>query len=240
MSDHIRILAIVPAFNEEQSILTVVSEIRNADSRIDVLVVNDKSTDSTESVLLENGINHLSLPLNLGIGGAVQSGFKFAKKYDYDYAIQIDGDGQHPAEQIDLLLNPIVNDQADFVVGSRYINGDQIVSSIARRWGGGLISFLLWFFTRTKVSDPTSGFRVYNKKAIAYLSDSYPQEYPEPISALELLEHGFRYKEVPVKMRHRQFGKSSITGLRTVFYMIKVMFAILIAKLRRGGYICQT
>lgn len=234
-----KILAIVPAFNEEKSILAVVKDIRNADDRIDVLVVNDKSTDRTEHILRENNIPHLELPVNLGIGGAVQSGFLYAKMHGYDIALQVDGDGQHPAEQIKQLLQPILDNQADFVIGSRYLEGTQIVSSLARRIGGGLLAWLIWALTGKKVSDPTSGFRAYNQRAISVLCNYYPQEYPEPISVLELLDAGFRLCEISVRMRERAHGRSSITGINTFFYMLKVMFAIAVAKLR-GGAECQT
>ena len=127
------------------------------------------------------------------------------------------------------------------MIGSRYQQGSQIVSSRVRRWGGGLLSTLIYLLTRTHVSDPTSGFRAYNRKAINYLCQFYPQEYPEPISVLELLDNGFKLVEISVTMKEREFGKSSITGINTLFYIvIKVMFAIIIAKLRRGGYLCQT
>jgi glycosyltransferase involved in cell wall biosynthesis len=235
----LKILAIIPAFNEEKSILIVVNSIKKSNQNIDILVVNDKSLDATEKILIENSINHLSLPINLGIGGAVQSGFLYAQQFKYDVAVQVDGDGQHPAAEIQNLLNPIIKNGVDFVIGSRYQNSDQIVSSRARKWGGGLLSFLIFLLTRKHISDPTSGFRAYNRRTINYLCSYYPQEYPEPISVLELLDNGFNFSEVPVLMKEREFGTSSITGINTLFYMIKVMFAIVIAKLRRGGYLCQ-
>ena len=235
----LKILVIIPAFNEEKSVEQVVADIKNANENIDVLVVNDKSTDDTENTLYRRGINHLSLPINLGIGGAVQAGFLYAEKYKYDIALQVDGDGQHPEDQIPNIIRPIIEQGVDFVIGSRYQNGSQIVSSHFRRWGGGLLSTLIYLLTRMHVTDPTSGFRAYSRKAINYLCRYYPQEYPEPISVVELIDNGFKFVEIPVSMKKREFGKSSITGVNTLFYMIKVMFAILIAKLRRGGFSCQ-
>ena len=230
-----RILVIVPAFNEEKSVVSVAKAARDAYDHVDVLVVNDKSTDETEDLLRKNDIHYLSLPINLGIGGAVQSGFIFAERNNYDIAVQVDGDGQHPPEQIPLLIEPILKDGVDFVIGSRYLQKSQIVSSLARRFGGGMLATFIWLNTRKKVTDPTSGFRAYNQRAIKFLSRNYPQEYPEPISVIELLDCGFKLVEIPVKMKEREFGQSSITGANTFFYMLKVMFAIIIAKLRRGG-----
>lgn len=233
--DSFKILIIIPAFNEEKSVVAVAKAARDAYENVDVLVVNDKSTDRTERVLQEHDIDHLSLPTNLGIGGAVQSGFIFAERNNYDIAVQVDGDGQHPPEQIPLLVTPILQDGVDFVIGSRYLQKSQIVSSFARRLGGGMLATFIWMNTGKKVTDPTSGFRAYNQRAIKFLSRNYPQEYPEPISVIELLDCGFKLVEIPVKMKERQFGQSSITGANTFFYMLKVMFAIIIAKLRRGG-----
>lgn len=215
--------------------VAVAKAAMEAYENVDVLVVNDKSTDETERVLWENNISHLSLPINLGIGGAVQSGFLFAERNNYDIAVQVDGDGQHPPEQIPLLIEPILKDGVDFVIGSRYLQKSQIVSSLARRFGGGMLATFIWMNTGKKVTDPTSGFRAYNQRTIKFLSRNYPQEYPEPISVIELLDCGFKHKEIPVRMKERQFGQSSITGANTFFYMLKVMFAIIIAKLRRGG-----
>ncbi len=230
-----RILVIIPAFNEEKSVVSVAKAAGDAYDNVDVLVVNDKSTDETEDLLRKNDIHYLSLPINLGIGGAVQSGFIFAERNNYDIAVQVDGDGQHPPEQIPLLVEPILKDNVDFVIGSRYLQKNQIVSSLARRFGGGMLATFIWMNTGKKVTDPTSGFRAYNQRAVKFLSRNYPQEYPEPISVIELLDCGFNLVEIPVNMKEREFGQSSITGANTFFYMLKVMFAIIIAKLRRGG-----
>jgi len=228
-----RVLAVVPAYNEEKSILKVVQRTRRAVKGVDVLVIDDQSTDRTRMLLIEQQIDHISLPLNLGIGGAVQTGFLMAHQDGYDVVVQVDGDGQHPPEQIPLLLAAMSEHGADAVIGSRYLQENQIVSTRARRYGGGLLGLLIRLTTGKTITDPTSGFRAYNARAVAFLCDSYPQEYPEPISAIELLLNGFQVVETPVRMEERQHGTSSITGWNTVFYMIKVMFAILVVRLRR-------
>ena len=225
---------IIPAYNEEQLIVSVAEQAKSSYPNLDALVINDKSTDRTEQVLREHRVNHISLPTNLGIGGAVQTGFMYARDYDYDIAIQVDGDGQHPPEQIPTLIDTLLQKQVDFVIGSRYLHRQQIVSTWTRRIGGGVLSGSIFLLTRKRVTDPTSGFRAYTRKTFEYLSRSYPQEYPEPISVIELLESDFTMVEVPVEMKERQYGRSSITGLKTMFYMIKVIFAIFNAKIRRG------
>jgi glycosyltransferase involved in cell wall biosynthesis len=228
-----RILVIIPAFNEERSIATVARAALSAHEGVEVLVVDDCSTDGTAAILRSGRINHVTLPVNLGIGGAVQTGFLYAWEQGHDIAIQVDGDGQHPPEQIPLLLRGMEEKGWDVVIGSRYAQSSQIVSTWARRIGGGLLGTLIRLSTGQRVTDPTSGFRAYNRRALDYLRRYYPQEYPEPISAIELLMNGYKLGEVPIVMQERQHGMSSITGLNTLFYMIKVMFAIVIVRIRR-------
>jgi hypothetical protein len=226
-------LVVIPAFNEEKTITDVARAAGKAHNNIDVLVINDDSTDNTKTVLKVNGIEHIDLPLNLGIGGAVQTGFLYALEHDYDIAIQVDGDGQHPPEQIPALIESLSNGGVDFVVGSRYLKNNQIVSTWARRIGGGVLAAMIYLSTGKKITDPTSGFRAFNRRALEFLCQYYPQEYPEPISNIELLENGFNLVEIPVIMKTRKFGNSSITGPNILFYMIKVIFSIIIVKLRR-------
>ncbi len=228
-----RILVIIPAFNEEKSIASVAHAAAAAHPGIEVLVVNDCSTDTTAAILREEGINHVSLPVNLGIGGAVQTGFLYAWENGHDVAVQVDGDGQHPPQQIGLLLDAMSRNGWDAVIGSRYARGNQIVSSLARRIGGGVLGAIIRLGTGQWVSDPTSGFRAYNRRALEYLRRNYPQEYPEPICAIELLMNGYKLGEVPIVMQERQHGQSSIQGLNTLLYMIKVIFAIIIVRIRR-------
>jgi len=233
MNHNLKTLIISPAFNEADSIVRVAKEIQTIYPQVDIIVINDKSTDRTEKVLLEHHIDHISLPVNLGIGGAVQTGLLYARKKEYDLAVQVDGDGQHPAEQIGDLIAPLVNEDFDFVIGSRYLGKTQMVSSYYRVMGGYVLSRLIFLLTGKQVKDPTSGFRAFNKRTIAFLADNYPQDYPEPISVFELIDHQFKCKEVPVSMQAREHGRSSIMGLTTFFYMIKVMFTILIIKIRK-------
>jgi len=228
-----RTLVVVPAYNEEKSILDVVHRIRKTQPGIDVLVINDHSTDGTEHILLQHRINHVSLPVNLGIGGAVQTGFLFARDHDYDVVVQVDGDGQHPPEQITELTTMLTKCELDVVIGSRYLAGSRIVSSHARRLGGAVLGTLIFIATGKRVTDPTSGFRAYSRRVLDYLCWLYPQEYPEPISVMELILQGYRIEEVPIIMEERRFGRSSITGLNVFFYMLKVMFSIIIVRIRR-------
>jgi glycosyltransferase involved in cell wall biosynthesis len=233
MNEQLKTLVISPAYNEEKSIVQVVADIQYAFPHVDVLVINDKSVDRTEKILQEQHINHISLPVNLGIGGAVQTGLLYARQKEYDLAVQVDGDGQHPVEQIGLLIKPLVEENYDFVIGSRYLGKAQVVSSFYRAMGGYVLSWLIYLLTGKHVKDPTSGFRAYNKRTIAFLAVNYPQDYPEPISLFELIDHHFKCKEIPVTMQPREHGRSSIVGLSTFFYMIKVMFTILIIKIRK-------
>lgn len=230
---NIRVLVIIPAYNEQKSILDVTQRALKAYPDVDVLVINDYSTDGTESILQQHNINHLSLSVNLGIGGAVQTGFHYARAHGYDITIQVDGDGQHPPEQIPELIKAMLSDDLDVVIGSRYMAGNQIVSSRARRFGGGLLGSMIYVATGKHIADPTSGFRAYSHRTLDYLCLYYPQEYPEPISAIELLLQGYKLAEVPIVMKERQYGSSSITGWNTFFYMLKVMFAIIIVRIRR-------
>lgn len=228
-----RILIVIPAYNEEKSVAAVAREALASAPGVEVLVVDDCSTDRTAAILAAEGINHVSLPVNLGIGGAVQTGFLYAWEKGHDIVMQVDGDGQHPPAQIPQLLQAIREEGLDAVIGSRYAAGSQIVSSWARRLGGGLLGALIRLATGQRVTDPTSGFRAYNRHALEYLRRHYPQEYPEPIIAIDLLRNGFRLGEVPILMKEREHGASSITGLDTLLYMIKVIFAIIIVKIRR-------
>ena len=228
-----RVLVVIPAYNEEKSIAAVAHEVLRVAPDAELLVVDDCSTDRTPAILAAEGINHLSLPVNLGIGGAVQTGFLYAWEKGHEIVIQVDGDGQHPPAQIPLLLKAMTENGWDVVIGSRYVGSSQIVSSRARRIGGGVLGAIIRLATGQRVTDPTSGFRAYNRRALAYLRNHYPQEYPEPICAIELLMNGFKLGEVSILMKERRHGVSSITGLNTLFYMIKVIFAIIIVKIRR-------
>jgi glycosyltransferase involved in cell wall biosynthesis len=227
-----RVLAIVPAYNEEETVGSVVAEVL-ASGLADVLVVNDGSTDGTAAAARSAGARTLDLGVNLGIGGAVQAGFLFAAREGYDVAIQVDGDGQHIAAEIPHLLEPIAAGRADLVLGSRYAADTGYRSPIARRLGMVMFSAVVTAVTRQRFLDTTSGFRAAGRECIAYLARNYPQDYPE-VEALVLLRRaGFRIEEVPCAFRDRAGGRSSITASRSAYYVVKVLLAIGIGLFRR-------
>ena len=229
-----KILAIVPSFNEEENIAGVIESIKRADSLVDILVVNDGSDDRTGEVAQSSGLARVvNLPCNLGIGGAVQTGFIFAKREGYDIAFQFDGDGQHIAPEIEKILAPVRNDLADVVIGSRFCKKDEgYRSTFSRRLGIKVFEIVNSALIRQRITDNTSGFRAYNQKAIEFLARNYPMDYPEPEAVLILGKNGFRLKEVPVLMRERAGGRSSISGIVSLYYMIKVLLALVVCCIR--------
>lgn len=229
-----KILFIIPAFNEEKSIIQTVNKIREYNKNWDVIVINDGSSDKTEHLCKENSIPIISLVMNLGIGGAVQTGYKYAFENDFDIAIQFDGDGQHNIEYVNSLIEPIKNLEYDFVIGSRFISGNRkgFISSPLRRLGIKIISILIFILTRKRIYDPTSGFRAANRKIIEYFANEYPIEFPEPESVTLLFKQNYRVKEIPVIMYERQGGKSSIYAWKSVYYMVNVLFSLIIVSLR--------
>ncbi|RTR36417.1 glycosyltransferase family 2 protein [Robertmurraya yapensis] len=229
-----KILAIIPAFNEEQGIKHVVHQFKNIEN-VDILVINDCSRDNTSEVCRSFGLNVVDLPCNLGIGGAVQTGYIYAAINGYDIAIQVDGDGQHDPSYIKNLIEPIINGQADLVIGSRYLNKEGFQSSFMRRVGISYFSFLIKLLQKKNITDPTSGFRACNSRVIKLFSKRYPVDYPEPESIVYLLRNDYRVEEVPVVMNERMGGESSINSLKSVYYMIKVSLAIIIDNLRKYG-----
>ena len=234
MEKRIKILAIVPSYNEENSIAEVIKSIKQYDPSIDILVVNDGSNDNTGSVAKTTGKAFIiNLPCNLGIGGAVQAGFKYAGRKGYDIAFQFDGDGQHLASEIRNLLDPVLKNEADVAIGSRFCGKTAgFQSTMLRRSGIKIFEILNSLLIKQKITDNTSGFRAYCKEAILFLADHYPSDYPEPEAVLLLGRNGFRLKEVSVCMQERKEGKSSITGLRSGYYMVKVLLALLVSALR--------
>ena len=229
-----KLLVIIPAFNEAKNISNTVNSIKSLESEyclIDYIVINDCSTDNTEEVCVQNNFNHINLPLNLGIGGAVQTGYKYALYNNYDYAIQFDGDGQHDVNYIEKLISELEKG-VDLVIGSRYINEvSEFKSTKIRRVGKSILSFLIKMFTGKKVTDPTSGFRGCNRKIIELFANSYPIDYPEPDTIAYVLKKGYKVFEVPVKMNERINGSSSINAIKSIYYMIKVSLAIIITAL---------
>ena len=228
-----RKVAIVPAFDEQGAIGGVIDEIAAFDPTIDVLVVDDASGDATAAVAASHGATVLRLPFNLGIGGAVQAGFRYAAKYDYDIAMRVDGDGQHDPSEFASLLDVVLAGDADICVGSRFAGTDGFRSSAARRVGIRILARTVSMLTGQRVTDTTSGFQVLNRRAVELFAEDYPHDYPEVEAAVMVHKHRLRLVEVPVRMRERVVGRSSIRGARTFYYMAKVMLAILIGSLRR-------
>jgi glycosyltransferase involved in cell wall biosynthesis len=232
--DTFKILIIIPAYNESKNIVSVIESLNNENPSWDLLVINDGSQDRTAELAESTGKAFvINLPCNLGIGGAVQTGFKFAKHYHYDIAVQCDGDGQHRASEIPKLLDPILRGEVDVVIGSRFCqNHDGWKSTFSRRCGIKIFEIVSSLLIKQRIMDNTSGFRAYNKKSIDFLADHYPIDYPEPEAVILLGRNGFTMKEVLVGMQERQSGQSSISGLKSVYYMIKVILSVLINVLR--------
>ncbi len=228
-------IAIVPALNEEETIGFVIDEIRTFDAGFDIVVVDDGSTDRTAGVAADRDAHVLRLPFNLGIGGAMQTGFQFAFEHGYDIAVQIDGDGQHDPSQLPKILAPVLSGEADLCVGSRFSGDGVYRSSFASRLGIKLFARVVSLVVRQKVTDTTSGFRAVNRKGIALFAADYPHDYPEVEATVMLVKHKLRLVEVPVAMRERGGGESSITAFRSVYYMTKVLLAIFVGLFRRNA-----
>ena len=231
-----KILVIIPAYNEEENILNTVNSIKEKNNEIDYVVINDGSKDDTLKVLKENNIHHVNLIHNLGIGGAVQTGYKYALQNDYDIAVQFDGDGQHDANYIEAICKPIEEGQADICIGSRYLDDStsEFKSTFMRRVGKNIISSMINMFWKTKITDPTSGFRAVNKKVIETFAQDYPTDYPEPESIVTLLGKGYKTKEVPVNMKERENGKSFVNLGTSIGYMLKVNLAIILDSVKNN------
>lgn len=233
-----KVLLIIPAYNEEESILKTCQEIKDYNKKnktdYDFIVINDGSKDQTGKILDDNNLPHIDLIHNLGIGGAVQTGYKYAYYHDYDIAIQYDGDGQHDINYVKNIIEPIIENKADFVIGSRFIeNVSTFKTSSARRMGIKILSFFIKLSCGFKEYDTTSGFRACNKNIIKDFAIEYPTEYPEPITIVEIVKKKYRVKEVAVNMRERTGGKSSIHSWKDAYYMINVCLSILITGIRR-------
>lgn len=227
-------LVIIPAFNEEKNIVGLLDRLRTTCPEYDVVVVNDCSSDNTLRLCRESGADVINLPVNLGIGGAVQSGFRYAMYNDYDFAVQVDGDGQHDPKYISLLLSGL-GEKSSLCIGSRFIEGEGFQSSAIRRLGIRYFSALIYIFTGQRIKDPTSGFRACDRKAIRLFATDYPRDYPEPESIVNACRQGLRVSEMPVVMNRREGGRTSITSSRSVYYMVKVSLAIVIASFFRNG-----
>lgn len=229
-----KILLIIPAYNEEENIEKVVNNLIQNYPQYDYVVVNDGSKDHTEEICIRNHYNLISLPINLGIGGAVQTGYRYALQNHYDIAIQIDGDGQHDIAYVERLIKPILEEKADITIGSRFIEKEGFQSSATRRMGISFLSGWIHLLCFQKVKDVTSGFRAVNKEFIEVYAESYPSDYPEPEAIVAAIMHRGRIEEIPVVMKERMGGSSSINLRRSVYYMIKVTLAILVCRISFG------
>jgi glycosyltransferase involved in cell wall biosynthesis len=229
----VKTIAIIPAFNEQDAIGIVIDELAAFDPAVDVLVVDDASHDATAERARQRGARVVTLPFNLGIGGAVQTGFRYAAENGYELAIRVDGDGQHDPAELRPLLDMVREGRADMCIGSRFVDAGGYRSSVTRRVGIRILARTVSLLTAQRVTDTTSGFQVLNRKAIELFAADYPHDYPEVEAAVMAHKNRLRLAECPVQMRERAAGRSSIRGLRTVYYMAKVMLAIVIGSLRR-------
>lgn len=229
----LRTIAIVPAYNEEDSLRTVLEEIHAVDPELEVVVVNDGSTDNTAKVAAAAGAAVVSLPFNVGIGGAVQTGYQYALEHGFEVAIQVDADGQHDPREIGQVLEPVFDGRADLVVGTRFVTGGGYRGTRLRRVGIRIFAAVVSLLVGQRVSDTTSGFRAVNRRALKLFAAEYPHDYPEVESIVLLSRHRLRMLEVPVQMRVRETGNSSITAMRSAYYMIKVLLALFIGIFRR-------
>jgi hypothetical protein len=230
-------IAILPAHNEEGSVGRVIDEIRAADPAFDVVVVDDGSVDRTVAVAREKGVAVVSLPFNLGIGGAMQTGFRYAFENDFDIAVQIDADGQHDPKELPKILAPVLSGEADLVVGSRFRDESRGTyrAPLLRRLGIQLFAAIVSLLIRQRVTDTTSGFRAVNRLGIKLFAADYPHDYPEVEATVMVFKHRLRLKEVAVRMREREAGRSSIGALDSIYYMVKVLLAIFVSVFRRNA-----
>jgi glycosyltransferase involved in cell wall biosynthesis len=234
MSGRASNLAVVPAYNEAETIEGVIRSIHHGAPSFDVLVVDDGSTDTTPLLARRAGARVLTLPFNLGIGGAVQAGFLYARDHDYQFMAQVDGDGQHDAAELFRLQDVMGEGTVDMVCGSRFLSRDfRYPAPISRRTGIHIFAFILSRIVAARVSDPTSGFRLYNRRAIELFARDYPHDYPEVEAVLMIHHHRLRMREVPVQMYARGGGSSSISSGKSVYYMLKVLLALMVGLVRR-------
>ena len=227
-------LVIIPCYNEQDSIVKVVDNLKKNAPDVDYLIVNDCSTDNTEKILKENGYNYINNPINLGIGGGVQAGYKYAMQYGYDIAVQMDGDGQHDPKYLNAVIEPVAQGKYDMAIGSRFIEKEGFQTSFMRRLGINIISAFIFVLTGKRVKDTTSGFRACNKKLIDFFAANYADDYPEPEAIMACLACGYSVGEVAVVMEERQGGVSSISSFKSAYYMIMVCLALIVGRLSYG------
>ncbi len=226
-------LVIIPAFNEEGNLDKTIRDIRENAPDFDYVIINDCSTDRTLELCRERGYSYLNLPVNLGIGGAVQTGYRYAYFHGYDVAVQFDGDGQHSARFLEEMVAKMEETGSDMVIGSRFIEKEGFQSSALRRVGIQYFTVLIRILTGKTITDPTSGMRMINRRLLRKFTDDYPKDYPEPESVVTILSEKFKVTEMPVLMNEREEGVSSISMGKSIYYMIKVSFAILIARMKK-------
>ncbi len=227
-------LIIIPAYNEAENIEEVINNLKDNYPQYDYVIVNDGSVDATADICAKNGFPCINLPINLGIGGAVQTGYKYALENGYDIAVQMDGDGQHDPAFLHEMKRIIESGEADAVIGSRFVQKEGFQSSVTRRVGIVFLSILGKILTGVRLKDITSGYRMVNSRMITIYAEDYPSDYPEPEAMVIAAIHGFRIKEYPVVMKERQRGTSSINLKRSVYYMIKVSLAMMVRRLSLG------
>ena len=232
-------LVIIPCYNEEESIVKVIDNLKKHAPEVDYLIVNDCSTDSTEKILKENRFNYINNPINLGIGGGVQAGYLYARENGYDIAVQMDGDGQHDPKYLAKVIAPVADGTFDMSIGSRFIEKEGFQTSFMRRLGINIISTMIMILTGKRVKDTTSGFRACNRELIEFFSRNYADDYPEPEAIVSCLANGYKVGEVAVVMEERQGGVSSIRSLKSAYYMIKVCLALMVTRIsatkKKGG-----
>jgi glycosyltransferase involved in cell wall biosynthesis len=233
-AERLRRIAVVPAYNEERNIARVVAELKEYDPRLDVVVISDGSYDRTSDVARAAGAKVLQLPFNLGIGGAVQTGFRYAWENGYELAVRCDGDGQHIPAELPKVIAPVVAGDADIAIGSRFVVNGGYRSSATRRVGIRLLALVVSAIARQRVTDATSGFQALNRRALELFAADYPHDYPEVEGMVMTIKHKLRLVEVPVEMREREHGRSSITALRSIYYMVKVLIALFVGLFRRS------
>lgn len=226
-------LIIIPAYNESENIEKTVYAIKEKAPDFDYIIINDCSTDNTRQICEKNHFNIVNLPINLGIGGAVQTGYKYGYRKGYDLAVQVDGDGQHDPAFLQKMSEILINEELDMIIGSRFIEKEGFQSSGARRLGIKYFTILIRLLTGTTITDPTSGLRMVNRKVMKMYAFDYPKDYPEPESVVAILRQKCKVKEIPVIMKAREGGVSSISPKKSIYYMIKVSLAIVIECIRK-------
>ena len=232
--DGLKTHVIIPCYNEEENLDRVVERLHAAAPDVDYLIVNDCSTDGSAALCRARGYNYISLPVNLGIGGGVQSGYLYAREHGYDVTVQMDGDGQHNPLFLADVVRPVAEGRLDMCIGSRFITKEGFQTSFMRRLGINFISVMIRLLCGVRILDTTSGFRACNKELTAYFADHYAQDYPEPEAIITAVLNGYRVGEAPVVMEERMGGKSSISPFKSVYYMVKVSIALVVFRITSG------